>query len=260
LAAPLKSELRKTAPFVVFSVLPLHAMAADTALPTETVVVDGNALVGVWRVDYPTWGRINLWGHASWGALQGNFCRVEQAKDGLRTNCFPNPGDDGTVSVDGTHFHMAWGSMMARLYMDGGMTTATAFDGHWGIKLSGLAIENPNLSHGEKLSLSAAAPDGGGSGILLTHLLDVARAGPLKEIIDVKSPFVQPPQTASLSPLGAIEAVIFLGILPKHLPPDSKEAPQADFFHVYDVEFANGHRLCGLRQRDDGVVDAFRCI
>jgi len=31
-------------------------------------------------------------------------------------------------------------------------------------------------------------------------------------------------------------------------------------FSAYQVEFANGQRLCGIHQRDDGVLDGFLCV
>ena len=33
-----------------------------------------------------------------------------------------------------------------------------------------------------------------------------------------------------------------------------------DFFSVYLVRFADRELLCGLHQRDDGVLDAFGCV
>lgn len=33
-----------------------------------------------------------------------------------------------------------------------------------------------------------------------------------------------------------------------------------DFFSVYLVRFADGELLCGLHQRDDGMLDAFGCV
>jgi len=33
-----------------------------------------------------------------------------------------------------------------------------------------------------------------------------------------------------------------------------------DFFSVYFVRFTEGERLCGLHQRENGVLDAFRCV
>ena len=150
--------------------------------------------------------------------------------------------------------------MMARAYMDGAMSSPTAFDGHIGIKLSGLAIENPNISHGEKLILSASKTDPGGKAPLLTQLLPALAGGSTDSPTLGKSPMVQPPPAPELRMLGALDSVIYLGTSPKPLPPNSKEPAQPEFYRVYDLEFAAGHRLCGLHQREDGVIDAFRCV
>src|SRR3982750_4200076 len=111
----------------IAALLPVAAFAQ--APPFETVEVNGSALVGVWRIGFPASGQINMFGRVTWGPMQGNFCRVEQSAHGLTANCFPYPGQDGAVSLDGSHFHMAWGSMMARLYMDGAMPFSGGFDG-----------------------------------------------------------------------------------------------------------------------------------
>src|SRR6185312_14953671 len=205
------------------------------AQPVETVTVNGSALAGIWKVDFPTSGQIDYWGRTRWGELQGNFCRIEQAGSILSVRCFPTPGRDGTISVEGNHVHMAWGSMMARIYMDGVMSSAGAFDGHNGIKISGITIENPKLSHGEKLILSPSDTDAGGQAALLTRLLNQTVDGAVA--IGPKSSFVQPPDPADLRAMGRIETVIYLGALPKPLPPNSKEPPQPAFYRAYDVEF-----------------------
>jgi hypothetical protein len=240
------------------ALLPVAALAQ--APPFETIEVNGNALVGVWKIDFPTSGQVNMFGRVSWGPMQGNFCRVEQSDRGLTANCFPYPGQDGTVSLDGAHFHMAWGSMMARIYLDGSMPSPASFEGHNGIKISGMALENPTLSRGEKLVLSPAAPDLGGDGEFLKRLLEQARQNPAAIKIRGKSGFIQPPPAAILESVGALETVTFLGALPRPEPPNSKNAVQPDYLHVYDVEFAAGHRICGLHHGNDGVIEAFRCV
>ena len=243
---------------VALAMLPVAALAQSTPRQVETVEVDGNALIGVWKIDWPNYGHVDLSFHATWGPMQGNFCRIEKVEDGLSANCFPNPGRDGSVTVEKSHFHMAWGSMMARIYVDGGMSSPLAFEGHMGAKLSGLAIENPTPSHGEKLDLSAITSDGGGKATLLAQLLAGLAKGDASVLPNL--PLFRPPGSAELRPLGAIESVIYLGLSPNPVPPTAKEPAELDFYRVYDVEFANGHRICGLHQRPDDVVDALRCV
>ena len=55
-----------------------------------------------------------------------------------------------------------------------------------------------------------------------------------------------------LRALGTVQAIIYLGAAPKW--------GTLNFFSAYDVEFANGERICGLHQSDDGKVDAFMCV
>ena len=57
------------------------------------------------------------------------------------------------------------------------------------------------------------------------------------------------PTSDQLRPLGAIQAMIYLG--EKTL---TGERP----YSVYDVEFSNGNLICELRQRDD-TLDGFIC-
>ena len=74
------------------ALLPAAAFAQGDAPPIETVTVTANALVGVWKVDFPVYGQVNLAFHTTWGPMQHNFCRIEQTPDGLFANCFPTPG------------------------------------------------------------------------------------------------------------------------------------------------------------------------
>ena len=58
------------------------------------------------------------------------------------------------------------------------------------------------------------------------------------------------PRPDELRPLGAIQAMIYLGE-----KTHTGERP----YSVYDVEFSNGNLICELRQRDDGALDGFIC-
>lgn len=255
---PIDDPSKPISPALLILLLVLCAAPA-AAQPLETVEVDANALVGIWKVAFPSFGAITLPGGRKWGPLTAHYCRIEQGGDHFTANCFPAPIPDGTVSAEKGHFHMAWGNMLARLYLDGNMTSAETFDGHNGLKVTGLAVENPALSHGEKLRLSPTMPDDGGKTVLLSKLLENLAGGDASGI-DKKSEWVRVPDGPNLKALGKVESILYLGASPKVLPPNSKETPQPEFFRVYDVEFQNGHRICGLHQTDDGAVDAFRCV
>lgn len=64
---------------------------------------------------------------------------------------------------------------------------------------------------------------------------------------------------ASAQPLETVEvdANALVGLWRVDFP-SSGTIPE--FFRVYDVEFANGHRICGLHQSDDGTIDGLRCV
>jgi hypothetical protein len=58
-----------------------------------------------------------------------------------------------------------------------------------------------------------------------------------------------------LRALGAVQAVVYLGKTTR-----SPEEKKPYFYSVYQVEFSFGERLCGLHQKDDGVVDTLICV
>jgi hypothetical protein len=71
-----------------------------------------------------------------------------------------------------------------------------------------------------------------------------------------------------LPDLGAVQSLSYLGQETKWDWPPPPGATQdimnipsrPGFFSVYLVRFAQGKRICGLHQRDDGALDAFRCV
>jgi hypothetical protein len=246
-------------------VLAAPCMAADPVAPSiETVVVDGSALVGVWKMNWPQSGSILLFHDANWGPLRDRFCRIEQARSDLKMYCIGMGGDlfsVGTVTVDRARIHIAWGNMMARLSMDGTLQSATHFNGKFAIKLAGIEYGDPDLATGMKLTLSDSATDSGGNSAILMRLLDQMSKGPITEKIDPQSKNIWPAKPEELRPLGAAKSIIYLGEFTKliGLKPDGSHQYE-DPFSVYDVEFANGERLCGLRQDAGGALQHFACI
>jgi hypothetical protein len=73
-----------------------------------------------------------------------------------------------------------------------------------------------------------------------------------------------------LSPpkVGQVQSLHYLGQETKldWPPPPGMKADimnlpsRPDFFSVYLVRLADGELLCGLHQRDDGLLDAFACV
>jgi hypothetical protein len=225
----------------------LSAMAAS-AQETESVTVNASALVGVWKITSPSYVvKRGIFSSIEFGPLAPRFCRIEQDKDQLNAYCL-NKGN-GTVTLDGRTIHFAQGIMIARVVLEGTLDSGNSFTGHLAIKLAGIAAEDPNMSSGGKLDLSK--PQIGPADALLRAIITNGLA--------------QTPHTAqvkdspALTPgLGAVQALAWLGHQDKGGGP-GQEAIK-DYFSVYAVEFDHGERLCGLHQRDDGMLDAFGCI
>jgi hypothetical protein len=220
------------------------------AQEVEQVTVYGGNLSGFWHVTGPSWLRMTLFGKITWGPLHDAICRIGHDHEGYDTHCFQQKGSGGTLEVDASHFHLAWGNMLARMVYDGEVTSATAFRGHFAAKLMGIAITDPDISEGRKITLNPAAPDTAGKVALLRAVLN-GEALPH----DPKLDEVMAAARADLP--GALEQIIFLGRQDK--PAGPKVAAVPDFLAVYAVEFSEGERLCWLHQDDDGKLAAFQC-
>src|SRR6185437_17080609 len=105
----------------------------------------------------------------------------------------------------------------------------------------------PLKSMGQKLSLSTKAPDRAGRSGLLAQLL---QQGAPPEPVDAQAHTMRFPTPDQLRPLGAVQAMIYLG---------EKTHTGDRPYSVYDVEFSNGNLICELRQRDDNALDGFIC-
>jgi len=70
------------------------------------------------------------------------------------------------------------------------------------------------------------------------------------EPVDAQAQTMRFPTPDQLSPLGTIQATIYLG---------EKTFRGERPYSVYDVEFSNGNLICELRQRDDNALDGFIC-
>jgi len=248
------------------AVLPVAAMSQGTAPPIETVTVKASALVGVWIIDWPQWGRITF-GGTSWGPMENRYCRIEQVKGDLAVHCFggdmgANSFGSGTANLEGTQIHFAWGNMLLRPVMDGTLQSPTRIAGKMGVKFSGIEHENPQPSNATKYAFPERAGDIGEKAALLRTTLQQLAQGSSTPINDAASKKSLGTLPSDLHALGAIQVVAFLGPSSKEITSITPGVPRVDrnFFSVYAVEFEGGERICGLHQRDDGVVDAFRCV
>jgi hypothetical protein len=227
-----------------FFVLP--AAAQDV----EKVTVYGGSLSGFWHVTGPSWLQMNMFGKFTWGPLTDKICRIGHDHEGYDTHCYNQKGNGGTLEVDGSHFHLAWGTMLARMVFDGEVTSATAFRGHFAAKLMGVAVTDPDISEGHKIALDPAAADLAGKAGLLSAVLN-GKALPHDPKLD------ETIAAARADRPSGQQRIIYLGLQAKGGGPTSAAVP--DYFAAYAVEYADGERLCWLHQDDDGKLAAFQC-
>jgi hypothetical protein len=249
------------------ALLLLTAPAMAQNKPAETVTVYGSTLVGLWRgglVQYLA--KDSFFSPLRWGPLHDAFCRIAPRQDGLEASCL-QLGQTATVTADGNHVHFAWGTMMVRLVMDGEMMSAGHIRGHFQAKLLGITLENPALSESIRVTPDPAAPDKGSKAALLRRILEEGPSGVPHD--DAGLAMKWNGHVTAAPKLGAVGAITYLGQEtywgtpppPEGTKPDPAGLPDwPDFFSVYYVAFADGERLCGLHQRDDGVLDGFRCV
>ena len=223
-----------------------HAPAQEI----EQVTVYGGNLSGFWHVSGPSWLQMTFLGKITWGPLHGSICRIGHDHEGYDTHCFYQKGSGGTLEVDDSHFHLAWGTMLARMVYDGEVTSATAFHGHFAAKLVGIAITDPEVSEGSKIALDPAASDKAGKAGLLRTLLN---GGPVSHDPKLDEAIA----AARTDRPGAMEQIIYLGMQDKAAGP--KVAAVPDYLAVYAVEYADGERVCWLHTEDDGKLGAFQC-
>lgn len=142
---------------------------------------------------------------------------------------------------------VTWGPLIDRICR---VTSATAFHGHFGAKLMGIVITDPDVSEGNKIALDPAAPDVAGKAGLLRPVLN-GEAVPHDPKLD------ETIAAARAGQPGALQQIIYLGLQAKGGGPTSTAVP--DYFAAYAVEYADSERLCWLHQDDDGKLAAFQC-
>lgn len=233
--------------------LVLALLLLATAAPAqevEKVTVYGGSLSGFWHMNGPSWLQLSLLGKATWGPLIDRICRIGHDHEGYDFHCYYLKGHGGTLEVDGSHFHLAWGTALARNVYDGEVTSATGFRGHYAVKAMGIAITDPEVSEGRKITLDPAAPDVAGKASLLRAVLN-GEAVPHDPKLD------EAIAAARADRPGALQQIIYLGRQNKGGGPTVAAVP--DYFAAYAVEYANGERLCWLHTDDDGKLTAFQC-
>jgi hypothetical protein len=249
--------------FLFVLVAGLFAGAAAAAAPdAESVLVEGGALDGVWNIDIPTEVSLSPGHPAQFGAMAKRFCRFEGKKDNIGIRCFSplHYAQRGTTDVAGNKLHLSWGNALIRFAIDAVPDSPFHFGGTFTFKFMGLSYVDPEPATGEKFNPANAVADSDGRTKLMTRALQEISAGGLRAPHDaaaIKKNLgeIDALSAESLGALGAIQTVKYLG------PSLRSRAQKPEyFFSVYQVEFAHGERLCGLHQRDDGVLDALMCV
>ncbi len=249
---------------VALLALLLAAPAQAQDVPMETVNAYGNSLVGVW---HGTLGQASFFGIVGTltglsppllGQMVNAYCRIAPAKDELQMSCMQF-GRDRVTLKDG---RVRIGDRVA---FEGEQTDATHLRGRFkATSWLGISKENPIVSEAVRLTPQTDAPDTAGKAPLLRRILEQGLAGLPQDAEALK----KNESILALPRLGAVQSLSYLGQETKwDWPPppgvkaDRMNVPnRPDFFSVYFVKFAEGERLCGLHQRDDGVLDALRCV
>jgi hypothetical protein len=241
------------------------AMAQDA--PVETVTVNGNSLVGVWHgsmVQSQFWqgllGALTRVGPPAFGQMAEAFCRIAAAKDELEMLCLQF-GSNGRVTIEDGLVRIG----NSRTVFHGELVDSNRLRGHFRhSSWLGIARENPTVAEAVRIAPPENAPDTSGKAPLLRRILEQGLAGMPQDSDAMKkngSIFLLPD-------LGAVQSLSYLGQETKWDWPPPPGATQdimnipsrPGFFSVYLVRFAQGKRICGLHQRDDGALDAFRCV
>jgi hypothetical protein len=192
--------------------------------------------------------------------------------------CIPGWGQDsGDGDLDGIDLHLAWGIALARAVIDAKIENASvrAFNGVFAIKIFGIRHEAPIPLSARKLVVDPAATDTAGKATLVKQILEELATGSIAtpHIANMALNFGQgihsyrPNTPEEVRSLGKVEAILYLGegrtVRPRFSDADMTH-PDATFpvfgFSAYQVEFTNGERLCGIHQREDGMLDGFLCV
>jgi len=227
-----------------------------SAQDVEQVTVFGGAVAGFWKIDRPESVSVSFSHTVTWGPIRSWLCRIEQAKTEAKIHCLGGPfRQNGAASLSDGKIHLAWGTMLARLVVDGIFETPTHYAGTFALKLAGISHENPTPVSGTKIVPSLPAPDPDGKAALLRTILT---EGPSRAPLDMDAIAKNTgalADTLKAVPPGPVLQIVWMGREPRY----NRGVKELDGFSIYAVEFEGGERICGLHQRSDGILDAFQC-
>jgi hypothetical protein len=240
------------------------AIAQDTEL--EDVTVHGSSLVGVWHgalgqsVFRGPFGNLTGMTPARLGQMAVVYCRIAPQEAGLEMSC-PQFGHAGRVTdADG---HVRIGN--SRMAFEGEQPDVNRLRGRFRSRSwLGLSQDNPVVAEAVRVVPQADAPDSAGKAALLRRIFEQGLAAVPQDAEALK----KNGSNLTLPKVGPLQSLSYLGKETKidwPPPPGTRQdimnlPSRPDFFSVYWVRFADGDLLCGLHQRDDGVLDAFRCV
>jgi hypothetical protein len=240
------------------------ALAQDTQL--ETVTARGRSLVGVWHGTLAQSAFRGLFGNLTGitpmklGQLVPVYCRIAPVQGELEIFChqFGSLGrvtnTDGIVRIVGS-----------RMSFQGEQPDVNTLRGRYRSRSwLGLSKASPTIAEAVRVVPQADAPDGAGKTALLRQILESGLTAVPQDAQAMKNNRSR----LTVPQVGPVQSISYLGQETKWdwPPPPGTRADimnlpnRPDFFSVYLVRFADGEQLCGLHQRDDGVLDAFGCV
>jgi len=227
-----------------------------SAQPIEAVTVEDSSVAGVWKFTAPQGFSASLLGKTRWGPMTDEFCEIEKIRTAMTVHC---PGlhfdgadiSRGTVRLNDNHLRLTWGSMLHHVAITGTIRPTGQFEGRYSLQNLGIASEAPDKVTGEKLTLSASTPDTASKSGFLARVLSEMAQGALTVPLDPRATTVKILKPDTLHSLGSVQSIIYVG--------EKNLSATADSFVIYDVEFANGHLICELRQATDDRLSYFDC-
>jgi hypothetical protein len=254
--------IRRLAPVVLLLATP--ALAQHTEL--ETVTVHARSLVGVWH---------GTLGQSAFRGFFGNltritpmklgqnvlvFCRIAPSRGELGMSC-PQFGYMGSVTVADGLVRISNG----RMAFEGEQPDGNSLRGYFRSRSwLGLSQINPAVAEAVRVVPAADVPDRSGRASLLRQVLEQGLA-----VVPHDAEAMESRRSGLTLPIsGVVQSISYLGQEAKwDWPPppgikaDIRNLPnQPDFLSVYLVRLADGEMLCGLHQREDGLLDALGCV
>jgi hypothetical protein len=224
-------------------------MAQDA--PIETVTSSAASLAGLWKVSWPLSPPLPK----GLGPEAVMYCRVGLARNVPAVNCFDRR--NGVLTVSDKNIRIVWSPPMTPQsnVIEAEMTSPDSFSGSERVRMAGITVIRSGGLAGVRQQINPQMPDTAGNAPQLRRILEEIARGALSRPYE-RAPLVELPDAQTLHALGPVQSIIY----------QAKTNVWRDgawiggFFSLYLVEFQNGNRLCGLHQRDDGVLDAFRCV